>query len=158
MPNWVSNTVVVTHDQPPVLETLYNVFNSDAPFNTLNPEPDWSIIPDDKGVIPAKKVTKIKDMDGNTKELVILRWPDGSQDTRWRTWRNENWGCKWDIDVDYIDYSVGNNLLVMEFETPWSPPDAIYEKLCGMGYEFLRWAWQDEDPSFGGDLTVLSRR
>ena len=141
MPIWVSNTVVVTHDQPPVLETLYNVFNSDAPFNTLNPEPDWSKTPDEKGVMPT-----------------ILKWPDGSQDTRWRTWRNDNWGCKWDIDLDYIDYSVGNNLLVMEFVTPWSPPDAIYEKLCDMGYEFLRWAWQDEDPSFGGDLTVLSRR
>lgn len=154
MPNWVSNTVVVTHDQPPVLETLYNVFNSDAPFNTLNPEPDWSIIPDDKGVIPAIEVIEL----AGGKTTTILKWPDGSQDTRWRTWRNENWGCKWDIDVDYIDYSVGGNLLTLEFVTPWSPPDAIYEKLCGMGYEFLRWAWQDEDPSFGGDLTVLSRR
>ncbi len=154
MPNWVSNTVVVTHDQPPVLETLYNVFNSDAPFNTLNPEPDWSIIPDDKGVMPAIEVVEL----AGGKTTTLLKWPDGSQDTRWRTWRNENWGCKWDIDVDYIDYSVGNNLLTIEFETPWSPPDAIYEKLCDMGYEFLRWAWQDEDPSFGGDLTVLSRR
>ena len=154
MPNWVSNTVVVTHDQPPVLETLYNVFNSDAPFNTLNQEPDWSKTPDDKGVIPAIEVVEL----AGGKTTTILKWPDGSQDTRWRTWRNENWGCKWDIDVDYIDYSVGGNLLTLEFVTPWSPPDAIYEKLCDMGYEFLRWAWQDEAPSFGGALTGLSRR
>ena len=155
MPNWVSNTVVVTSDQPTELEKLYNIFDSDAPFNTLNPEPDWSIIPDDKGVLPAKEITKLQD----GTEMTTLVWPDGSQDTRWRSWRNENWGCKWDLNgVNYIDYSVGGNLLTLEFVTPWSPPDAIYEKLCDMGYEFLRWAWQDEDPSFGGDLTVLSRR
>ena len=154
MPNWVSNTVVVTHNKPPVLETLYNVFNSDAPFNTLNPEPDWSKTPDDKGVLPAKEITKLQD----GTEITTLVWPDGTQDTRWREWRREHWGCKWDINVDQIDYSVGGNLLSLEFLTPWSPPDAIYLKLCDMGYEFLEWSWQDEDPCCYGDLTVLSKR
>ena len=153
MPNWIHNEVVMTHSDPHKLEEIANIFKNEQPFNQLIPEPDWPNIPAEsvirdsqgettalKGELPKKEVIKY-----STGETFYWNWPSsGRQDARWYDWRRAHWGCKWDIhDVD-VDYQVANNMVELRFETPWSPPDTIYKKLCEMGYEFIQWEWQDE--------------
>ena len=43
-------------------------------------------------------------------------------------WCVNNWGTKWDIGDVGIDYQ-DSEILELEFETAWSPPEGIMEKL-----------------------------
>lgn len=45
MPNWISNSVAVSHPDPHKLKELADIFQSDRPFNTLIPQPDWPNTP-----------------------------------------------------------------------------------------------------------------
>ena len=165
MPNWITNEVTFTHDNPHKLEELADIFRNEAPFNHLIPQPDWPNIPakEDikryngetiakKGELPEKEVMKL----ANGEDHVSWNWPSsGSQDDRWYQWRCSHWGCKWDVwDVE-VDYQQAANLVHLTFNTPWCPPDAIYEKLCEMGYEFLMWEWQDECEDEVNDLVPI---
>ena len=50
----------------------------------------------------------------------------------WYDWRNNNWGTKWDINTEvHVDdlYDEGCTLI---FQTAWSPPEPIIEKLQEM--------------------------
>ena len=165
MPNWITNEVTFTHDNPHKLEEMADIFRNEAPFNHLIPEPDWPNIPAEsvirdttgetkalKGELPEKEVMKL----ANGEDHVSWNWPSsGRQDDRWYDWRCKHWGCKWDIwDVE-VDYQKAGNLVHLTFVTPWSPPDAIYGYLTCMGYEFLLWEWQDECEEEVHDLVPL---
>ena len=46
----------------------------------------------------------------------------------WHDWATEYWGTKWNSsDARVID--IPNDSLVYEFQSPWGPPIAIYERL-----------------------------
>ena len=70
----------------------------------------------------------------NGGELFNTLYPRPTEEEEnWYTWNCNNWGCKWDaniIDFDRIDA----NSIVVYFETPWSPPIALYEYLTEQGY------------------------
>ena len=174
MPNWITNNVTVTADNPHKLEELADIFRNEAPFNHLVPEPDWPNIPASKdltdrfdrkrsstakliakkGELPEKEIMKL----AGGEEYITWRWPSsGRQDDRWYGWRTDsaNWGCKWDIHDVEVDYQKAGNLVHLTFLTPWCPPDGIYNKLCDMGYEFLMWEWQDECEDAVHDLIPL---
>ena len=167
MPNWISNEVIFTHDNPHKLEEMADIFRNEAPFNHLIPQPDWPNIPAEtdlkfkydkslvvakKGELPEKEVMKL----ANGEEHITWKWPSsGRQDDRWYGWRNKHWGCKWDIHDVEVDYEKADNLVHLNFNTPWGPPDGIYEKLCEMGYEFLLWEWQDECEDEVHDLVPI---
>lgn len=52
----------------------------------------------------------------------------------WYDWSIKNWGTKWNA---YSFELVGEdeNTLNVEFDTAWSPPTPIFEKLEAMGYD-----------------------
>ena len=79
----------------------------------------------------------------------------------WYTWRLENWGCKWDSSevtfiYDHDDFAprgLGAVMLSCFFNTPWSPPQAICEKLRHDFPDLLiQWIWYDMDDFQGGFL------
>lgn len=48
----------------------------------------------------------------------------------WYSWRNANWGTKWNANVEYETTSNWENgEVVIEFNTAWSPPDPIIKTL-----------------------------
>ena len=62
----------------------------------------------------------------------------------WYDWRCANWGTKWDAYDTYIDKE--NNII--EFNTAWSCPLPILDKLAEICYEHeveLTGKWADED-------------
>ena len=168
MPNWCSNSVMVTHDNPHKLKELANIFEAKRPFNTLVPQPDWpntpasedikdcvGVIEAKKGELPEKDVMKL----ASGEDHISWRWPSSKRtDQRWYDWCRKHWGTKWDIhDVD-VEHQVANNMLILEFETAWWPPDEIFHHLRKeKGYQFLTWEWSDEcDPEEVGDLTDIN--
>ena len=52
----------------------------------------------------------------------------------WYDWRLENWGTKWDVYNVHMT-RMGDNTLVMSFDTAWSPPIPVFDKMVDMGYK-----------------------
>ena len=48
----------------------------------------------------------------------------------WYDWRIANWGCKWDIGEDVQVISLEETAIHIGFDTPWSPPVGVMQKLC----------------------------
>lgn len=118
MPNWCHNRVTFHSDNPETLKSLRQVFDSDHPFSTLIPEPDWPNTPNEQGVYPGPRYRKFGPR----------QFPDGSFDQRWYDWRCANWGVKWDIQCPECTQD-DDDLLEYEFETPWGPPHQICNHL-----------------------------
>ena len=125
MPNWCSNRVSFYSDDTSALEKLKNIFESDEPFNSLVPAPDWKNTPNDKGELPVKR--EMKDTEGRVFHTTY-DFPDGKNDDRWYDWNICNWGTKWEVSDVECDHWDGNSF-ECEFETAWSPPEGIYLSL-----------------------------
>ena len=48
----------------------------------------------------------------------------------WYEWRNANWGCKWDVDPDSTFVTVEEENIWISCETPWCPPQGLYEEIA----------------------------
>ena len=125
MPNWCSNRVSFYSDDTSALEKLKNIFESDEPFNSLVPAPDWKNTPNDKGELPVLR--EMKDTEGRVIHTTY-DFPDGKNDDRWYDWNICNWGTKWEVSDVECDHWDGNSF-ECEFETAWSPPEGIYYAL-----------------------------
>jgi len=131
MPNWCHNRVDLTHDDPKEVAALFEIFENPQPFAALMPEPDWQATPNDQGHFPGPRYGQFEPH----------RFPDGSVDERWYSWRIANWGVKWDCpEVDVIDRDAYGFRLV--FETPWGPPDGICELIRSRGF-YVSWLWDE---------------
>ena len=77
--------------------------------------------------------------------------PDGENAENWYDWNNENWGTKWDIDE--YDYDTdGDHEITLQFQTEWSPPEALYRYLHEQGWKFNA-TYVCESYSCGGRFT-----
>lgn len=63
-------------------------------------------------------------------------------------WSCENWGCKWDVSM--MDWErEDDNTIVMHFDSPWSPPTALYEFLETEGWS-VRAMYHEPGMGFAG--------
>lgn len=102
MPNWSSNALVVKSDESAESESELTDFlarihavegkdrNSNGIFNIFIP------------IDPAL-------LDGDT----------GTSTPDWYTWRCDNWGTKWDVGYNNVEFVSRSHLT---FETAWAPP------------------------------------
>jgi hypothetical protein len=125
MPNWCQNRVSFYSEDTSALEKLLNIFQSDEPFNSIVPSPDWKTTPNDKGDLPVKR--EMKNPDGRV-VYTTYDFPDGQNDDRWYDWNIQNWGTKWEVSDVECDHWDGNSF-ECEFETAWSPPEGIFYAL-----------------------------
>ena len=145
MPNWCHNRVSFYSDNEQDISKLRNIFESDEPFNTIVPSPDWKNTPNEKpgatyGELP--RVREMKRPDG-TVFHACDEFSDGSQDDRWYHWQIEHWGTKWDTDAE-CDH-VESNCFECEFETAWSPAEGIYYALREQ-YPDVEISWFYDEP------------
>ena len=58
--------------------------------------------------------------------------PDGttapSEEPNWYDWAVENWGTKWDVDVNIED--MAKEITWLSFNTAWGPPTAWLKKVA----------------------------
>ena len=150
MPNWCSNRVDVYSENKADLQKVLDIFNNKNVFNQIIPEPNWSKI-HFKGELP--KVREMKSPNGETFGTVT-EFADGTQDTRWYDWRLQNWDTKWDVhEVDIEEErwksDDGDELelesFTAEFQTAWSPPEAICRRLRDM-FPKVSISWFYDEP------------
>jgi len=81
--------------------------------------------------IPQELFDKIKTAIESGKEdtgLFSLVKPMPKDEQDWWTWNINNWGCKWDVDLNtYCQYDDDNRSIDWTFDTAWSPPVALYD-------------------------------
>jgi hypothetical protein len=114
MPNWCANKLTVEHDDLVMLDRFVRAYNAGTVCNEFIPKP--------------------KDIG------------DG-----WFDWCVTNWGTKWDVGADVgtereerhgLRATVVGNQANCSFDSAWSPPIGLYEKLVELGYNVKASYWE----------------
>ena len=158
MPNHCHNRVTIygsgndTDETRAQIAKLKQIFEDENIFTQIIPEPDWHNTP-----IMSKEVNRnpIYEPRGNVGELpqyVEDPWKrlvfksSGRTDDRWYDWRLQNWDTKWDAyDVAITDDDPDQ--LEVEFDTAWSPPEAICSAIREQ-YPDLAVSWFYDEPGY----------
>ena len=142
MPNWCNNRVTVSGTEKDISKISDIFSDTKSVFNHIIQSPDWKRLPNEKGQFPQLERMK----NPNTGEVMweTYNFPDGKNDDRWYHWNIQNWGTKWDACDKSIDYE-DDEILALTFNTAWSPPEGIVEKLREK-YPDLSFSWFYDEP------------
>tara|TARA_B000000565_G_scaffold98696_1_gene73451 strand:- start:294 stop:860 length:567 start_codon:yes stop_codon:yes gene_type:complete len=131
------------------IKAIKQMFEDENTFTQIIPEPDWENTPlmtselkrfgNDRG-----KVGELPQyVEDYGKRLVFKS--TGHADDRWYDWRLANWDTKWDAyDVEVTDSDPEN--LEIEFNTAWSPPEAICHALREKYPDTVAISWFYDEP------------
>jgi hypothetical protein len=121
MPNWCSNTVRLTHEDPAMIIRASKALQNGTFFNEFVPVPK-----------ALSETIASSDTDENLIKSNIEKFGYAS----WYDFCVNEWGTKWDTECHSVDiYEDHPDTLEAVFDTAWSPPVAFYEKLERMGFE-----------------------
>ena len=111
MPNWCNNTITLTGPKDKVKKIFDEAKKEDCLLNLLYPMPSAL----EGTTSPAPK-------EGKVQPLV-----DGFDN--WYDWRVQNWGSKWDVDTDNLEYREEDDQGIIQgwFDSAWAPPIHCYE-------------------------------
>ena len=156
MPNHCHNRVTFypsgnnTDSSLDQIETLKDIFTGESVFSQIIPEPDWHNTPLMSSDMPKYEWDKAKGKVGELPQYVEDPWrrlvfkSTGISDDRWYDWRLQNWDTKWDAyDVNFVDEDPDQ--FEVEFNTAWSPPEAICSALREQ-YPDLAISWFYDEP------------
>ena len=134
---------------------LKQIFKDENTFGQIIPEPDWHNTP----LLTSDNHYGTKyGNDGELPQYVEDPWKrlvfksTGITDQRWYDWRVQNWDTKWDAyDVEVTDDDPAQ--FEVEFNTAWSPPEAICHKIRE-DYPAVSVSWFYDEPGmeFAGYL------
>jgi hypothetical protein len=116
MPNWCSNNLVLTHEDPAMIKRAYDALERGEFLQEFIPVPQ-----------------ELKDTvaDGSTNESLIEKHGYSS----WYDYCVGEWGTKWDCgEQGCSDIHPEGTMLHTSFDTAWGPPVNAYEKLADMGF------------------------
>lgn len=57
------------------------------------------------------------------------------EEENWYAWNTDNWGTKWDVEIDDITFDEEDNSFYCSFVSAWCPPITFYETMEEMGFE-----------------------
>ena len=156
MPNHCHNRVTFyatgsSEESIDQIAKLKQIFEDEECFTQIIPEPDWLNTPLMSSDMPKYDWDKPKGKVGELPQYVdtaygkSLRFRSTDQiGDRWYDWRVYNWGSKWDCyDVEVTDDDPENTEI--EFNTAWSPPEAICNELREQ-YPDLSISWFSDEP------------
>ena len=155
MPNHCYNRVTIyssgndTDETRAQIAKIKAIFEDEEVFGQIIPEPDWANTPlltsdnrfgtkyGNDGELP-----QYVDCSVSGKKLVFKS--TDITDQRWYDWRLANWDTKWDAyDVEVTDDDP--DCTEIEFNTAWSPPEAICTALREQ-YPDLSISWFYDEP------------
>ena len=148
MPNHCHNRVTIygsgndTDETREQIAKIKQMFEDEHCFTQIIPEPDWANTPlmsgDVKGLVYDRgKLGELPMPDGTFQST-------GRHDDRWYDWRLANWDTKWDCyDVEVVDDDP--ECTEIQFNTAWSPPEAICSALREQ-YPDLAVSWFYDEP------------
>ena len=138
MPNWCSNSMVVTGD-PEQVGIFVEQMISDSKKGDMT---DLSVL-DFGAVVPMPPL------------LMERKSPSDDGSITWYDWSIENWGTKWNAcDAHMEEYKKGDKQAFYNYETAWGPAMAWQEKVI----EYFPWLrfdfeWEELGMNFCGSMT-----
>ena len=142
MPNWCSNIMTLTHDDPTMITRAKEAFIKSEFLNEFIPVPqDLQIVAGQLGDEAEQKELELKEE--------LNRITHGY--TTWYDFCVNEWGTKWDVGGDSID-EISATSITVSFDSAWSPPIAAYEKLVGLGFE-VEAMYYEPGMAFAGTYT-----
>jgi hypothetical protein len=129
MPNWCNNTVEVYHPDPTKLKALVEAFNKGEMCQFIHP------VPEDLKIV-AGRVGDDNDPKQIELETQEKRNLEKHGYSTWYDFCVNEWGTKWDVGGDgmEVDPSTVQNDVTLSFDSAWSPPCNVYEKMVEQGY------------------------
>ena len=155
MPNHCHNRVTFyatgsSEESTDQIARLKQIFEDENCFGQIIPEPDWANTPLMSGDVKSWGQDR-----GKAGELPMQPTAEnghhvpffpstGRQDDRWYDWRVINWDTKWDA-YDVVVTDDDPESLEVEFNTAWSPPEAICEAIREQ-YPAVSVSWFYDEP------------
>jgi len=127
MPNWCNNTVEVYHPDPAKLKALVEAFNKGEMCQYIDPVPESLKIV--AGCVGDPDEQKKLEED-TARNLEVHGYGN------WYDYCVNEWGTKWDVGGDGMEVELEGlkNDTTLCFDSAWSPPIGIYEKMVEQGY------------------------
>lgn len=145
MPNWCINKITIKAEKEK-LNKLEQAFKEGKFCSAVLPEPDYTKTP-----VPLAfpEIMALFAKTQAEKEKILENKPSIREDACLH-WRVDNWGTKWDILSH--DLTRTDEELTAVFDSAWSPPIGVYEKLVKDGYNVKAW-FIEPGVGFGGIYT-----
>ena len=116
MPNWCNNNLILTHDDPAMIQRAYDALERGEFLSEF---------------IPVPKELSDSSADGSVNDALVGKYGYSN----WYDYCVGEWGTKWDVgEQGASDIHPEGRMLHTFFDSAWSPPTAAYEKLEAMGF------------------------
>jgi hypothetical protein len=116
MPNWCSNNLVLTHEDPAMIQRAFDALERGEFLQEF---------------IPVPQALKDTVADGSTNDQMVEKHGYSS----WYDYCVGEWGTKWDVgEQGCSDVHPEGRMLHTHFDSAWGPPVNAYEKLMDMGF------------------------
>ena len=153
MPNHCHNRVTIyssgndTDESRAQIKKIRKIFDDEKVFGQIIPEPDWANTPlltsDNHYGTKYGNDGELPQMSTDGFPRLVFRSTDIT-DQRWYDWRLQNWDTKWDAyDIEFLDEDPDQ--FEVEFNTAWSPPEAVCSALREQ-YPDLSVSWFYDEP------------
>jgi hypothetical protein len=138
MPNWCSNEITVSGPQSVITDLWEKAQAKQGLLEVIVPEPDYLVTPVQQ-TFPEVAAQYAED---EQQRAEILANEPAIREDGWWHWRVQNWGTKWDIGLEgleFVDNEDGTAMILGGFESAWSPPTVAfmtyYQKQKEMGVD-----------------------
>ena len=168
MPNWCANRVTVsgaTEDVQAFKKAVKgHVVNNKKPFsfNSIIPMPEeLATVQSPVRIMTEEEIEEYKKKHSNSEWMIgtlpiTQEYSDELMDkyhsNNWYDWCTDNWTCKWDCTDVYLDADEPD-YLQYRFDTPWGPPENIYNVLVAQHPNVhISWFYDEPGMEFAGYL------
>lgn len=126
MPNWCSNTLTLTHEDPTMIARAKKAFAEGKFLNEFIPVPTelTETVAGSYGD-PAEQAKLEARTQANVEKFGYGNWYD---------FCCGEWGTKWDVGDGNGIQTWDDHELIVYFESAWSPPVTAYGKLIDLGF------------------------
>lgn len=112
MPNWCNNTIELSGPKDKVKAIFDKAKADNELLEQLFPMP-----------------AELKDTEKSSDDKKMAAQPMVDGVNNWYDWRVNNWGTKWEVDADNLEYREEGDRGIIQgwFDSAWSPPIHAYE-------------------------------
>jgi hypothetical protein len=126
MPNWCSNNLTLTHEDPAMIQRAYDALERQEFLQEFIP------VPEDLQIVAGRVG------DGDEQRELERKTAENIEKYGYGNWYDycvAEWGTKWDVGCDgSTDVHPDGKMLHTYFDSAWSPPIGAYEKLEALGF------------------------
>ena len=150
MPNHCHNRVTfyASPEHNDQITKIKQIFLDENVFGQIIPEPDWVNTPlltsDNRFGTKYGNDGELPQYEGEGAIKRLVFKSTDITDQRWYDWRVQNWDTKWDA-YDIVVTDDDPDCTEIEFNTAWSPPEAICNALREQ-YPDLSISWFYDEP------------